>query len=136
MRNDTSGFIFHNVRSLAKTVVLALVPALVASGSAVAAAASNDYSNAISKAIYKHFEGPRTFPAGTACELIIVQQPGGEVISARLASTCTGDRALDQKVELAALKATPLPYFGYENDFRSQLSVIVDLGQPSQVAQR
>lgn len=97
--------------------------------SAAATAAPPTYTEALSAAIFRHAGLPDSFPTGTSCRLTILQQPGGEVISARLAPGCTASRELDAKVELAVLRATPLPYFGYENEFRRELELDLDLSR-------
>ena len=105
--------------------------------SGAAAGATPTYTEALSTAIFRHAELPDSFPAGTSCRLRIVQQPGGEVVSARLEPGCTSSRDLDAKVELAVLRATPLPYFGYEREFRRELQLDLDLGRANRrVAQR
>lgn len=117
----------------------ALAIVAVAGTSAAATAAPQTYAEALSTAIFRHADLPDAFPTGTSCRLTIVQQPGGEVISARIEAGCTASRELDAKVELAVLRATPLPYFGYENEFRRELQLDLDLGRASgkgRVAQR
>ncbi len=117
--------------------IAALAIVAAAGTSAAAAAATPTYTEALSTAIFRHAELPDSFPAGTSCRLRIVQQPGGEVVSARLEPGCTSSRDLDAKVELAVLRATPLPYFGYEREFRRELQLDLDLGRANRrVAQR
>lgn len=119
---------------------IAAVAIIAAAGtSAAATAAPPTYTEALSAAIFRHAGLPDSFPTGTSCRLTIVQQPGGEVISARLESGCTASRELDAKVELAVLRATPLPYFGYENEFRREMQLDLDLARANgkrRVAQR
>jgi colicin import membrane protein len=132
---------FHNPlrpRIPAALRAIAAFAVIAAAGtSAAATAAPPTYAEALSAAIFRHAELPDSFPAGTSCRLTIVQQPGGEVVSARLAPGCTASRELDAKVELAVLRATPLPYFGYESEFRRELELDLDLARANRrVARR
>lgn len=110
---------------------LALLPAVILAAALAdpVIAVTPSYGEALNNAIITHAALPDAFPAGTTCRVNIVQKPGGEVVSARLASGCTPSLDLDRKVELAVLKATPLPYFGYENEFRPELQLELDLAR-------
>ena len=110
---------------------LAFLPAVILAAACVdpVIAASPSYSEALNQAIITQTALPDAFPAGTICRINIVQKPGGEVVSARLAPGCTPSLDLDRKVELAVLKATPLPYFGYEDEFRPALQLELDLAR-------
>ena len=51
---------------------------------------------------------PPSAKAGVDCMLLVTQVPGGEVVSARVAS-CNGDQAVRESIEAAAYRASPLP---------------------------
>ena len=116
---------YSRVRSLGLLPAVAIAAAFVDP----AMAATPRYSEALNNAIISHAALPGVLPAGTTCRIRIIQKPGGEVVSARLASSCMSSIDLDKKVELAVLKATPLPYFGYENEFRAEMQLDLDLAR-------
>ncbi|MGB8327050.1 MAG: cell envelope integrity protein TolA, partial [Steroidobacteraceae bacterium] len=51
---------------------------------------------------------PPTAKPGLDCTVQVTQVPGGEVVRARVAS-CNGDQAVQQSIEAAVLRASPLP---------------------------
>jgi colicin import membrane protein len=54
--------------------------------------------------------------------LRIAQIPGGEVISVTVGSPCNADQATRNSIEQAVLRATPLPYRGYEEVFQRNIN--------------
>ena len=48
---------------------------------------------------------------------MIRQIPGGEVVSVQISASCPYDELGRRSVEAAVLKASPLPYAGYEDVF-------------------
>lgn len=91
----------------------------------VQASESLSYAAALEQAIQRSMTSTTPVAASTVCRLRISQLPGGEVVSANVLSGCDDDRSLSQALELAALRATPLPYFGHELAFRSE--VLIDI---------
>ncbi len=55
------------------------------------------------------------------CVVHIVQLPGGNVMSAKVAGNCPYDDAGKRSVENAVLRAQPLPYKGFESVFRREI---------------
>jgi colicin import membrane protein len=76
------------------------------------------YSDAIKAAVTRNWNRPENAMPGLHCMLHIVQIPGGEVISAKLGSPCNADPATQNSIEQAVMRASPLPYAGYESVFR------------------
>ncbi len=57
------------------------------------------------------------------CNLRVIQIPGGTVISATTESPCNADPQTRQTIVDAALRASPLPYKGYEKVFKRRVDV-------------
>lgn len=76
------------------------------------------YSAAIQVAVKDGWNRPDSAQAGLRCALNIVQIPGGEVISVTVGSPCNADPATRNSIEQAVMKASPLPYQGYEKVFQ------------------
>jgi len=79
------------------------------------------YAEAISNAVTSRWLRADNLPA-EACDVDIVQSPGGEVVSASAAASCPYDDASKRAVENAVLRSSPLPYAGYESVFRTHLT--------------
>jgi colicin import membrane protein len=90
-----------------------------------AGGADNDlaarYAAAIQAAVTQNWNRPETASAGLRCTLNITQIPGGEVISASVGTPCNADAATRLSIEQAVMKATPLPYQGYEKVFQRSI---------------
>ena len=56
------------------------------------------------------------------CRVRIRQIVGGEVISATADASCPYDEAGRRSIEAAVLRASPLPYAGFESVFRSDIN--------------
>jgi colicin import membrane protein len=80
------------------------------------------YIAAIQAAVLKQWTRPDSVALGTKCTIIIKQIPGGEVIGAQVQPGCVMDRAGQDSLERAVLKAQPLPYRGFESVFNRQLN--------------
>ena len=80
------------------------------------------YALAIQQAVERNWIRPETIRPGQACEVRIVQIPGGEVISATVQPSCPYDELGRRSVEAAVLRAQPLPYGGYERVFRREIN--------------
>ena len=66
---------------------------------------------------------PDTVPLGQLCRLHITQLPGGEVISVEFGTPCPYDALGRRSVEAAVLRASPLPYRGFESQFQRRLTL-------------
>ncbi len=75
------------------------------------------YYAAMQGAVTQNWNRPDNAPPGVRCKVLIVQIPGGEVISAQVTSPCNADQATRTSIEQAVMKASPLPYQGYEPVF-------------------
>lgn len=80
------------------------------------------YAAAIQGAVTQSWNRPDNAPGGLRCTLRIVQIPGGEVISAQVTSPCNADAATRTSIEQAVMKASPLPYQGYEPVFQRSVN--------------
>jgi colicin import membrane protein len=79
------------------------------------------YEMAIRQAVQNNWLRPDTAQPGISCTLDIVQIPGGEVISANVASPCNADELTRRSIEAAVMKAQPLPYEGFQSVFQRQI---------------
>lgn len=86
--------------------------------SATAGAASGpsqgDWVGAMVAAIERQWVRPPNVSAGQICPIRIRMLPGGEVMSAEVQPSCPYDEAARDSVERAVLKASPLPYAGFD----------------------
>ncbi len=81
------------------------------------------YAAAIQAAVTQNWNRPESIPAGLRCTLLIVQIPGGDVISARVTSPCNADPGARLSIEQAVMRAAPLPYRGYEKVFSREITL-------------
>ena len=81
------------------------------------------YVLAIQNAVERNWRRPETIPAGQRCRIVIVQIPGGEVISADVDPTCPYDALGRDSLERAVFSASPLPYAGFEDVFERRLGL-------------
>ena len=81
------------------------------------------YAAAIQAAVLAQWTRPENVPLGQKCVIQITQLPGGDVMSAKVASSCPFDEAGRRSVEAAVLKAKPLPYQGFEAVFARNLTL-------------
>ncbi|MFN7184035.1 MAG: cell envelope integrity protein TolA [Thermomonas haemolytica] len=75
------------------------------------------YAAALQQAIARQWTRPDSVPLGQRCRLTIHQIPGGEVTSVDISPGCPYDALGRRSVETAVLKASPLPYAGFESVF-------------------
>lgn len=75
------------------------------------------YQAAIQNAVTQNWLRPDNMP-NTPCVVHIVQLPGGDVMSAKVDSSCPYDEAGKRSIENAVLRAQPLPYKGFESVFK------------------
>ena len=80
------------------------------------------YQLAIQRAVESNWNRPDNIPAGAPCKLVIIQLPGGQVMSATVDPSCPYDEQGRRSVEAAVLKAQPLPYAGFESVFNRKLN--------------
>jgi colicin import membrane protein len=81
------------------------------------------YAAAIQQAILRQWVRPETVPLGQRCRISIRQLPGGEVVDVTVSPSCPYDTPGRQSVERAVLKASPLPYAGFEPVFNRSLEL-------------
>lgn len=79
------------------------------------------YSVALKDAITRQWIRPESIPTGVPCQVRIRQIPGGEVVDVQVSAGCPYDALGRQSLERAALKASPLPYAGFEDVFNRDL---------------
>ena len=81
------------------------------------------YIAAIQQAIVRQWVRPESVQLGQRCRITIRQLPGGEVADVAVSGACPLDDLGRQSVERAVLKASPLPYAGYESVFNRTLNL-------------
>lgn len=86
------------------------------------AGTSNDaYIAALQNAVTQNWLRPDNIPQGTVCPVEIKQMPGGQVISATVLPSCPFTDVAKNSVKNAVLRASPLPYKGFEKDFQPDI---------------
>lgn len=73
------------------------------------------YIAAVQAAILRQWTRPESVRLGQVCQVLIRQIPGGEVVDVQVSPECPYDDLGRRSVEAAVLKASPLPYAGYED---------------------
>ena len=81
------------------------------------------YTAALQQAIVRQWTRPESVQLGQRCRISIRQLPGGEVVDVTIAPSCPFDALGRQSVERAVLKASPLPYAGFESVFDRNLTL-------------
>ncbi len=81
------------------------------------------YAAALQAAILRNWTRPESVPFGQRCRLVIRQIPGGEVVDVKFDGACPYDELGRRSVEAAVLKASPLPYAGFEEVFDRQINL-------------
>lgn len=81
------------------------------------------YALALQQAITQEWTRPDTVPLGQKCRITILQIPGGEVVGAEVDPSCPFDALGRRSIEAAVMKATPLPYQGFEDVFDRRLNI-------------
>lgn len=79
---------------------------------------SAGYVQAVQAAILREWTRPESVRIGEVCPISIKQIPGGDVVEVRVLPECPYDELGRRSVEAAVLKASPLPYAGYEDAWR------------------
>ncbi|OOG63985.1 protein TolA [Rhodanobacter sp. B04] len=82
---------------------------------------ADEYAAAIQNAVTPNWLRPDNMPS-VACQVHIVQSPGGDVMSATVDSSCPYDDAGRRSVENAVLRTKTLPYKGFESVFQRNLT--------------
>lgn len=75
------------------------------------------YSQALRSDVMNQWNPPENARDMPSCKARIRQLPGGQVVSVTIDATCPDDLRLRNSVEAAIIKASPLPYVGYEAVF-------------------
>ncbi|MEO8803341.1 MAG: cell envelope integrity protein TolA [Rudaea sp.] len=79
------------------------------------------YFAAIQNAVTDNWLRPDSAVQGLHCMLRIVQIPGGDVIGVQMLNPCNADPLTRSSIEQAVKRAAPLPYKGYEAEFRREI---------------
>jgi len=79
------------------------------------------YSVAIKDAVTRQWTRPESIKVGIPCQVRIRQIPGGEVVDVQVSANCPYDALGKRSLEAAVLKASPLPYAGFEDVFSRDL---------------
>jgi len=82
----------------------------------------SEYAAAIQNAVTPNWLRPDNMP-DVPCVVHIVQLPGGDVMSAKVDSSCPYDDAGKRSIENAVLRTKTLPYKGFESVFRRDLTL-------------
>ncbi len=78
------------------------------------------YVAAIRQSIETNWLRPAS-AANLDCELVVLQQPGGEVVHTRFDASCDADKATLTSLKAAVQRASPLPYAGFEAVFQPEI---------------
>jgi colicin import membrane protein len=81
------------------------------------------YMFAIRQKVERRWVAPPTAPPDLECEVVVRQQPSGDVISAQVVR-CNGDAAVVRSIEAAVFKASPLPQPSLRDLFDTNLRFI------------
>jgi colicin import membrane protein len=84
------------------------------------------YYAALADAIRRQWTRPESVRPGQRCPVEIRQIPGGEVVSVEAQPSCPYDALGRRSVEAAVLKASPLPYAGFEDVFAREVTLRFD----------
>jgi len=68
----------------------------------------NQYIAMIEQRIVRNWNRPPSARAGLECEVKVTQAPGGMVLSVQL-GRCNGDSAVQQSIQAAVMRSSPLP---------------------------
>lgn len=79
------------------------------------------YVALIQSAVVSNWRRPAGLSNGVVCQIHVVQTPGGQVISAKVLSSCPFNSAGRQSVEAAVQRSSPLPYKGFEDVFQRDI---------------
>lgn len=107
-----------------------IVLAMTFASSIASAATPASYALALERAILGNWSAPSDLAPGIVCRVNIRQHPGGDVVDAKVIGECASDERLSDSLQLAILRANPLPYFGYETSFARDLTVDLTVGKP------
>lgn len=86
-----------------------------------AGTSNNAYIAALQNAVTQNWLRPNNIPQGAVCPVEIKQIPGGQVISAKALPSCPFNEVGKHSVENAVLRASPLPYKGFEKEFEPDI---------------
>lgn len=80
------------------------------------------YFAAIQNAVTNNWLRPDTAQGGLHCMIHIIQIPGGDVIAAQVTNPCNADPLTRNSIEQAVKRASPLPYKGFDKEFRREFN--------------
>jgi colicin import membrane protein len=98
------------------------VPAAKQAMTGQAGTDNNAYVAALQNSITQNWLRPDNVPAGVVCPVEIVQIPGGQVISAKVLPSCPFNDVARASVEHAVYRSSPLPYKGFEKQFKRDIT--------------
>ncbi|MGH8192037.1 MAG: TonB C-terminal domain-containing protein [Rhodanobacteraceae bacterium] len=81
----------------------------------------NSYSVALQNAITPNWFRPDNIPVGAVCPVEITQIPGGQVINVTVLPSCPLSDVGKHSVEMAVRRSSPLPYKGFEKEFKRDI---------------
>ena len=87
------------------------------------------YQAALVQAIQNNWLRPDNIARHVRCPIRIMQIPGGKVISVTILPSCPYDEIARRSVEAAVLRASPLPYSGFESVFQTELTINFSVNQ-------
>ena len=79
------------------------------------------YIAALTNAVTQNWLRPDNIPDGVECPVEIIQIPGGQVIDVKVLPSCPFDDLGKHSVDAAIRRASPLPYQGFEDQFRRDI---------------
>jgi colicin import membrane protein len=97
---------------------------------AASASTPANYALALERAILGNWSAPTEIGPDVVCRVNIRQHPGGDIVDAKVIGECAANEKLSDSIELAILRANPLPYFGFEAQFQKDLVVDLTIGKP------
>lgn len=97
------------------------VPAAKQAMTGQAGTSNAAYVAALQNAVTQNWLRPDNIAQGAVCPVEIKQIPGGQVISAKALPSCPFNEVGKHSVENAVLRASPLPYKGFEKDFEPDI---------------
>lgn len=106
------------------SALLALVPAAAAAQTTELAAPAPRYVQAVHAAVTANWLRPESDRAGLSCVVEIQQRPGGDVVQVSFGQPCNADAASRDAIQRAVTGASPLPYAGFESEFRPRIRLV------------
>ena len=113
----------HGLLKMAIWVGITLAPPVALGQTASEDSLLQHYVKALHQDIEAEWIRPESVPLDAACPVKIRQLPGGMVVSVEVMPECGYDANGKDSVQRAVVKASPLPYRGFESVFNRNLLV-------------